>query len=156
MTAGLFTSDVEAWATPQPLFDLLDAEFHFDLDPCATAESAKCERFYTAADDGLIRPWEGSVFMNPPYGRAIGRWVEKAYREAKDGATVVALIPARTDTAYWHDFVMNASEIRFIRGRLHFGGDFETTAHNAPFPSAIVVFGPGAPHVPVVSTMERP
>jgi site-specific DNA-methyltransferase (adenine-specific) len=93
--------------------------------------------------------------MNPPYGRVIGRWVAKARQEAANGATVVALIPARTETTWWHENVMpHASEIRFIRGRLHFGGDHERTAHNAPFPSAVVIFRPeGGP--PTLSTIDR-
>lgn len=140
MNPGVFSSNTEQWATPQALFDALNGEFGFDLDPCATADNAKCDRYFTIEDDGLSRPWSGTVFMNPPYGRGIGDWVAKAHKEALDGATVVCLIPARTDTAWWHDHAMQAHEIRLLRGRLHFGGDHERTAHNAPFPSAVVVF----------------
>lgn len=129
INAGLFSSNEESWSTPKSLFAALDAEFGFTLDPCASAENATVERFFTKDDDGLAQDWDGVVFMNPPYGRTIGRWVEKAYRESLRGAVVVCLIPARTDTAYWHDYVMRASEVRFIRGRLHFGGDHERTAH---------------------------
>ena len=154
MNPGVFSSNTDEWATPQALFAALDAEFGFTLDPCALPCSAKCERYFTPDDDGLSRPWEGVVFMNPPYGRDIGKWVEKAWLEALRGATVVCLIPARTDTAYWHDFVMKADEVRFIRGRLHFGGDHERTAHNAPFPSAVVVFRP--PAYPRMTAMDRP
>ena len=152
---GLFSSTVFDWATPKELFATLDNEFRFTLDPCATPETAKCDRFFTETDDGLVQRWSGVVFMNPPYGRTIGQWVAKAYAEAQRGAVVVALIPARTDTAYWHDFVMHAAEIRFIRGRLHFGGLHERTAHNAPFPSAVVVFRRGD-RFPVVSSIRRP
>lgn len=128
------------WATPQALFDALDAEFGFTLDPCATPANAKCTTFFTASDDGLAQSWAGYVvFLNPPYGRQIGRWVKKAYESALEGATVVCLLPARTDTAWWHDHVMKG-EIRFVRGRLKFGD--ATSA--APFPSAVVVFRPSA------------
>lgn len=137
---GVFSSNTEMWSTPQALFDALDAEFGFTLDPCATTANAKCERYYTRDDDGLALSWEGVVFCNPPYNRGIGHWVAKARKEALAGATVVCLIPARTDTAWWHDHAMKADEIRLVRGRLHFGGDHERTAHNAPFPSAVVIF----------------
>lgn len=147
---GMFTSTTDDWPTPRRLFDALNAEFAFDLDPCASDQNAKCARYFTVADDGLARRWQGSVFMNPPYGRGIGDWVAKAWREARKGATVVCLIPARCDTEYWHDYVMQASEIRFIRGRIHFDSERqrareangESVAHNAPFPSAVVVFSP--------------
>ena len=154
INGGIFSSNTDEWSTPQALFDVLDAEFGFTLDPCALPCSAKCERYFTPEDDGLAKDWDGVVFMNPPYGRDIGAWVEKAWSESLRGATVVCLIPARTDTAYWHDFVMKADEVRFIRGRLHFGGDHERTAHNAPFPSAVVVFRP--PAFPAMSSMDRP
>lgn len=151
---GIFSSNVDAWATPQALFDTLDAEFDFTLDPCASHSTAKCARYFTIEDDGLAQDWDGTVFMNPPYGRSIGDWVRKARQESERGATVVCLIPARTDTAYWHDEVMqHATEVRFIRGRLHFGGEHERTAHNAPFPSAIVVFG--GPRSPRMTGMNR-
>lgn len=148
---GMFTSTTDDWPTPRDLFDALDAEFGFDLDPCASAANAKCTRFFTIEDDGLSRRWHGSVFMNPPYGRGIGDWIAKAWREAQKGAIVVCLIPARCDTEYWHDYVMQASEVRFIRGRIHFDSERqrereasgESVAHNAPFPSAVVVFRPG-------------
>ena len=131
---GLFTSTRADWATPQGFFDELDAEFGFTLDVCATAETAKCRAWY--AEKSLERRWEGTCWMNPPYGREIGRWVEKAYNSAYNGTTVVCLLPSRTDTRWWHDYVMKASEIRFIKGRLHFDGH----ENNAPFPSAVVIF----------------
>jgi len=140
-----YSSLTNEWSTPAELFARLDAEFGFTLDPCATAENAKCRKFFTQADDGLRQSWAGErVFMNPPYGRQIGAWVRKAFEESQNGALVVCLIPARTDTSYWHEYCMNASEIRLIRGRVAFGGAPKTNAHTpcAPFPSAVVVFAP--------------
>jgi len=132
---GMFSSATDNWATPQEVFDQLNAEFGFTLDVCATAENAKCERYFTPELDALLQVWQGICWMNPPYGRQIGRWIRKAYESSLQGATVVCLIPSRTDTAWWHDYVMRG-EIRFVRGRLYFndGGG------RAPFPSAVVVF----------------
>lgn len=136
LTNGMFSSATDEWETPQDLFDKLNAEFHFTTDVCATAENAKCTRYYTREDDGLERIWGGVCWMNPPYGRQIGKWARKAWTSAQEnGATVVCLLPARTDTGWWHDYCMKG-EIRFIRGRLRFGG----SKWNAPFPSAIVIF----------------
>ena len=104
-----FSAASNEWATPQDFFDVLDAEFGFTLDPCATAENAKCAQYFTQSDDGLSQPWEGMVFMNPPYGREIGAWVAKAHSESLKGATVVCLIPARTDTRYWHEYVIGGA-----------------------------------------------
>lgn len=148
VNSGLFTSTSDDWPTPQALFDALNREFGFTLDCCASNSNAKCERYYTKEDDGLSKDWSGTVWMNPPYGRGIGKWMRKAFESSILGSTVVCLIPSRTDTAYWHDYAMKAEEIRFIRGRLHFIGDRhagriasgETVAHNAPFPSAVIVF----------------
>lgn len=131
-----FSSATDLWATPQRLFDELQSEFHFTLDVCAIAANAKCPHFYSPAEDGLVQPWTGVCWMNPPYGRAIGLWVAKAYRAALAGATVVALLPARTDTTWWHDYVVKAKDIRFLRGRIRFG----EAKHSAPFPSTVVVF----------------
>ena len=131
-----FSSTTDLWATPQSLFDELNREFHFMLDVCAIPENAKCPKFYSPAEDGLLQPWTGVCWMNPPYGRAIGLWVAKAYRAALAGATVVALLPARTDTTWWHEYVVQAKDIRFLRGRLRFG----EAKNSAPFPSAVVVF----------------
>lgn len=131
-----YSSKSPEWSTPQEFFDELDREFHFTLDPCCTEGNAKCELHFTEADDGLALSWHGeTVFMNPPYGREISKWVAKAYDEAKAGAVVVCLLPARTDTAWWHAFCAKG-EIRFVRGRLKFG---EATT-SAPFPSAVVIF----------------
>lgn len=141
-TAIMFSSETDLWSTPQDFFDELNAEFHFTLDPCATRENAKCARFFTVEDDGLKQDWQGeTVFCNPPYGREIGKWVKKCYEESKKpGTTVVMLIPARTDTSYFHDYIYGkAREIRFIRGRLKFGD----AKNSAPFPSAIVIFRGG-------------
>lgn len=137
-TKGVFSSQTDEWETPQSLFDELNTEFHFDLDPCATDENHKCAEYYTKADDGLAKNWEGrSVYCNPPYGRQIGKWVRKAYEEAqKPGTTVVLLIPARTDTKWFHDYIYGKTEIRFIRGRVCFGD----SKHGAPFPSMVVVW----------------
>lgn len=132
-----FSSATDEWSTPQDLFDKLNAIHGFTLDVCATHENAKCERYFTKDDDGLSKVWRGVVWCNPPYGRAIKHWIEKAYHESTYGTKVVMLIPARTDTAYWHDYAMKG-KIEFLRGRLKFGGH----KNSAPFPSAIVVFEP--------------
>jgi len=135
-----FSSDSVEWATPQDLFDLLDTEFSFTLDVCAAPANAKVSAHYTEADDGLSQNWgENVCWMNPPYGRGLtGKWMQKARDSAASGATVVCLIPARTDTVWWHDTVWDASEVRFIKGRLKFGD----STNSAPFPSAIVVYRP--------------
>ena len=132
-----FSSATDEWETPQGLFDELSWLFGgFTLDPCATAKNAKCARFFTRAEDGLAQRWEGKVFLNPPYGRAIGRWVQKAYEESRSGALVVCLLPARTDTRWWQEYVKRG-QVWFLRGRLKFGD----ARNSAPFPSAIVIFG---------------
>ena len=138
LTKGLFSSTTDLWATPQAFFDQLNAEFHFTLDPCATPENAKCRKFFTIEDDGLRQSWGGyCVFCNPPYGRAIGQWVRKCYEESlKPDTVVVMLIPARTDTSYFHDYIYHKAELRFIRGRLH----FNEAPQGAPFPSMVVVY----------------
>ena len=135
--SALKTSNTDEWPTPQNLFDLLDLEFGFTLDPCCTNESAKCERFFTLKENGLLQDWHNdNVFMNPPYSE-VSLWMRKAYGSAQEGATVVCLIPSRTDTRWWHDYAMKG-EIRVIKGRLRFGDATE----NAPFPSCVVVFRP--------------
>lgn len=132
-----FSSESDDWATPQDVFDSINKVFQFSLDVCASPKNAKCDEFYTVVEDGLKQPWFGSVWMNPPYGRTIGLWMKKAYESSNAGATVVCLIPARTDTRWWHEYAMRG-EIVFLRGRLKFGG----AKTNAPFPSALVVFRP--------------
>jgi site-specific DNA-methyltransferase (adenine-specific) len=132
-----FMSEHINWATPQAIFDKLNAEFDFTLDPCADISNAKCKKFYTLKENGLAQDWSKErVFMNPPYGKEISKWIKKAYQESKKGALVICLIPSRTDTKWWHDFVLNAKQIRFIKGRLSFNDGDNT----APFPSAIIVF----------------
>ena len=133
----MFSSETDDWETPQALFDELDAEFHFTLDPCADDKNHKCARYFTKEQDGLKQTWDGVVFCNPPYGRKIGQWVEKAYKSARGGCIVVMLIPARTDTIYFHRYIYHHAQIRFIKGRLRFGG----SKNNAPFPSMIAIFG---------------
>lgn len=140
MNKALFTSKTDEWATPQDFYDELDKEFGFDLDPCCLPSSAKCDKFFTPEDNGLDQDWSGHVvFMNPPYGSEIRDWLRKANEEHKKGATVVSLLPARTDTQWWWREIMDyGHEVRFVEGRLKFGG---STA-SAPFPSAVVVMGP--------------
>lgn len=130
---ALYSSANEVWETPQDLFDLLDSEFHFDIDVCATAENTKCATFFSPLDDGLSQDWHGVCYMNPPYGKKIGACMKKA---SETNGLVVCLVPARTDTKWWHDYAMKAKEIRFVRGRLHFGN----SKNSAPFPSAVVIF----------------
>lgn len=130
-----FSSATEMWATPQDFFDKYNEKFAFKTDVCASPENAKCANFYTEQINGLAQQWTGSCWMNPPYGRAIKEWMRKAYESSLDGATVVCLVPARTDTAWWHDYAVKG-DIEFIRGRLRFGGH----KNSAPFPSAVVVF----------------
>ena len=140
MNKGLFTNNSNEWATPQELFDELNNEFHFTLDPASTHENAKCKKHFTIQEDGLKQSWKGeTVFCNPPYGREIGKWVEKAYREHLGGSTIVLLIPARTDTKYWHEFIFGKAEVRFLKGRVKFVLDGQGN-NPAPFPSAIVVY----------------
>jgi phage N-6-adenine-methyltransferase len=133
-----FSSATDEWATPQDFFDRLHARWRFTLDVCATGHNTKVPVFYTREENALVQPWFGTCWMNPPYGRGIGKWVEKACRSALEGdATVVCLLPARTDTRWWHEYVIPfAADVRFIRGRLKFGGH----KNAAPFPSAVVVF----------------
>jgi phage N-6-adenine-methyltransferase len=130
-----FSGKTDLWSTPQAFFDELHKEFKFETDVCALKDNAKCSNYFTQEMDGLAQSWTGVCWMNPPYGREIGKWVKKAFESATQGATVVCLIPARTDTAWWHDYAMKG-EIRFIRGRLKFGG----SVNSAPFPSALVIF----------------
>lgn len=136
LSPRLFTSNSDCWATPPEFFEKLNKEFHFDTDVCAMPENSKCPHYYSPEDDGLRQNWTGSCWCNPPYGRQIGKWVEKAYMSSMLGATVVMLLPARTDTAWFHDYIYGKAEIRFVRGRLKFVG----AKSNAPFPSMVAVF----------------
>lgn len=133
----MFSSNTPEWATPQEFFDRLNDLYHFNLDVCATAENAKCEKYFTKEQDGLSQSWGGyCVWCNPPYGRGISKWVQKGYEEAKiPGTTVVMLLPARTDTAWFHQYC-RFGEVVFLKGRLKFGG----CKNSAPFPSMLVKF----------------
>lgn len=143
INSGLFTSNTDMWSTPQTTFDALNREFHFDLDVCATPENAKCAKYFTKEQDGLSQYWGANIcWMNPPYGREIGKWVRKAHDTAAYSmAPVVALLPARTDTKWFHEYIYGKGagggiEIRFIKGRLKFGD----AKNSAPFPSMIVIW----------------
>lgn len=137
MNVALLSSKSNEWETPIEFFKELDEEFHFTLDPCSTHENAKCEKHFTMEEDGLAQSWKGeTVFCNPPYGRELPKWIEKCSREAGGGTLVVMLIPARTDTRAFHEFIYGKAEVRFLRGRLKFGG----SKNSAPFPSMVVVF----------------
>lgn len=133
-----FSSLTDLWSTPQSFFDTLNEEFCFSLDPCATKENAKCVRFYTKEIDGLVQNWQGeTVFCNPPYGREIYKWVKKCSDEGrKPNTKVVALLPARTDTKWFHQYIYGKAEVRFVQGRLKFG----KSKNSAPFPSMVVIF----------------
>ena len=130
-----FSSKTDLWYTPQDFFKKYDDVYKFETDVCATDDNAKCAKYYTEEMDGLSQEWRGVCWMNPPYGRTISKWMKKAYESSLTGATVVCLVPARTDTGWWHDYAMKG-DIEFIRGRLKFGG----SKNSAPFPSAVVVF----------------
>lgn len=143
MNKALLSSKKMDWRTPQAFFDDLNREFHFVLDAAAMPENAKCTQYFTPETDGLSWSWDvgGSVFCNPPYGRKIGKWVQKAYSEyVRGGVTIVMLIPARTDTSYFHDYIYGKAEIRFLRGRLKFEDENGVAMNPAPFPSMVVIF----------------
>lgn len=142
-----YSSATDDWATPQATYDELNREFSFVLDVCASVENAKCPHFYTKQQDGLSKHWAldaaelggGAVWVNSPYGRGVtGKWVAKARTESLAGATVVCLLPARTDTSWFHEHVLGHAEVRFLKGRLKFGA----SKNSAPFPSMVVVFRP--------------
>ncbi len=142
MNSSLLSSKKMDWRTPLPFFNELNREFDFTLDPCADDDNFKCDNYFTVLDDGLLQDWKGhNVFVNPPYGREIGKWVQKCYEESlKDDTLVVMLIPSRTDTSYFHDFIYGNAEIRFLRGRIKFWDDNDQPQDPAPFPSMIVIF----------------
>jgi phage N-6-adenine-methyltransferase len=154
-----FKSTSGEWDTPQTFYDKLNKGFGFSLDPCATRGNTKCKKYFTEAQNGLLQDWGGHrVFVNPPYGRNIGDWIKKGLEEStKPHTTVVILVPARTDTRWWHDYVMKAKEVHLVRGRLTFGA----STSPAPFPSAVIVFHTatfytgGAPTLPTFYPMER-
>ena len=148
-TSGYLSSVRQDWATPQDLFDRLDAEFHFTLDVASSDENAKCADHYTAADDGLAQPWHGTVWCNPPYGSEVGKWAKKAAEYGESGGVAVMLVASRTDTIWWNEHVVkHASEVRFVRGRLR----FDDGKDSAPFASAVVVFG--TPRYPRMSVID--
>lgn len=134
----IFSSNTTEWETPKDFYNCLDAEFHFTLDPCATPENAKCPHYFTKNQDGLKQFWgNDTVFYNPPYGRQIGKWVEHAFNTHwVNDNTIVVLLPARTDTKWFHKYIYRKAEIRFIKGRLKFGG----SKNNAPFPNMLVIW----------------
>jgi phage N-6-adenine-methyltransferase len=147
MQLALFDIDEEQvevgncrWSTPRDLFGVLDVEFGFTLDACAEEWNAKCENYFSPDDDGLSKPWSGVVWMNPPYGLEIEKWIRKAYEESKRGCIVVCLVPARTETDWFHDYCLKG-EVRFLRGRLHFT-DHLGRSGRPRFGSAIVIFWP--------------
>lgn len=154
-----FSSDSSEWGTPWELWHLLDEEFHFGLDACASKHNKKCSRYISADRDALSDDtcWMtlgagANIYMNPPYGRELPKWIKKAYTEALKGCRVVCLVPARTDTKYWHDYIMKAAEIRFFKGRLRFQG----AESGAPFPSALVIFDWKVHEWPRFDTMDAP
>ena len=131
-------SQTDEWETPQPFFDQLHAEFGFTLDVAATAQNAKCVRYFTKDDDGLARDWGQEIcWMNPPFKQSLDVWMHKAFESAQAGALVVCLVPSRTDRPWWRAYAMRG-ECRFVEGRLKFGG----SPYNAPFPNAIIIFRP--------------
>lgn len=137
-TEVMFSSKTDAWATPADFYQKLNSEFHFDLDPCADEYNHKCDLYFDKNTNGLLQSWGGhNVFVNPPYGRKIGNWVEKAFRTNEEhGNLVVMLLPARTDTKWFHEYIYHKAEIRFVRGRLKFGN----SKNAAPFPSMVVIY----------------
>jgi len=148
MNRVLLSSSKKEWCTPQDFYEQLNAEFGFTLDVAATQENSKCSAYFTKESDGLTQPWDapngGAVFCNPPYGREIGNWVKKAYDEARrQRTTIVMLLPARTDTAWFHDYIYDHcgfAEIRFLRGRLKFTDSQGKEYWPAPFPSMVVIY----------------
>jgi len=151
MGIGIHASSKSAeWESPPEIFREYDKDYHFTLDVCANAKNALCKTFFDKSMDGLSQDWGTHVcWMNPPYGREIGKWVRKAFESAKAGATVVCFLPARTDTRWWHEYVMRG-EIRFLRGRFKlqnrafpsYRDDLSHKTSPAPFPCAMVVFRP--------------
>lgn len=135
----MYSSKTNVWETPQEFFDRLNCKYKFTTDVCALPENAKCKKFFSPETDGLLQAWKGSCWMNPPYGRNIGQWIKKAFEAGKKDALVVALLPARTDTKWFHEFIYNKPGVsyEFVKGRLKFG----KSKNAAPFPSMLVVFG---------------
>ncbi len=130
-----FLSKTDLWSTPQDFFDKYNKIYNFNLDVCANSENAKCKKYFTIDDDGLSQKWNGNCWMNPPYGREIGKWIKKAFEESLKGSVIVCLLPARTDTKWFHEYCVKG-QIEFIKGRLKFGN----SKNSAPFPSMVVIF----------------
>ena len=159
----MFSSKSAEWETPQDFFDRLNQTYDFTLDPCSTRENTKCMTHYTKVQDGLSQSWAGhSAFVNPPYGREMKKWVQKSFEESqKPDTTVVMLIPARTDTRYWHDYCMKADVIYFVKGRLHFknkvAADYtgKTKTSSAPFPSAVIIFKGKSKGTPLIGVIKN-
>lgn len=155
-----FSSVSDEWQTPQEIFDKFNVKYSFQLDAASTKENALCKMFYTQEDNALNQDWAKykSVWLNPPYGRKIGKFIKKAYEESVKGSVVVCLIPSRTDTKWWYDYVTHAAEIIFVTGRIKFvnktlpsyreDGNFKMSP--APFPSAIIIFDPNIVGIPTV------
>lgn len=140
--AAVWSRQSDEWVTPPELFqDLAYAYGPFDLDPAAQPDTAQAPRFYTPVEDGLAQPWDGVVWLNPPYSQ-VGLWVAKAVREVASGAAtrVVCLVGARTDTRWWHEFVPRATEVVLLKGRVRFCTPAGDRRQSAPFPSAVLVF----------------
>ena len=157
MNAALLSSKNMCWCTPQDFYNKLNDEFEFVLDAAATEKTAKCPLYFTLETDGLSQSWDcgGAVFCNPPYGRKIGKWIKKAYEESlRIPYRIVLLIPARTDTSYFHDYIYGKAEIRFIRGRLRFEDEDGNAADPAPFPSMVVVYNGRKPEGGNYETMH--
>jgi len=133
-----FSSKTDLWSTPQDFFDKYNKIYNFTLDVCATKDNAKCNNYFTKEENGLEQKWSGNCWMNPPYGKEISLWMKKAYESSLQGATVVCLVPSRTDTKWWHNYAIKG-KIEFIKGRLKFGN----SKNSAPFPSAVIIFNGG-------------
>ncbi len=133
-----FISNTVEWETPPNLFNPLNDEFGFTLDVAATIENAKCEKFWTIQDDGLKMPWNGTCWLNPPYGRDVPKWLERALTESYHGTIIVALVPARTNTKWFHDLCLKVAEVRFVCGRPKFGD----SDHGLPLPLAVIIYRP--------------
>jgi phage N-6-adenine-methyltransferase len=146
-----FSSQTDIWSTPQDLFDSCNAIFGFTVDACALPQNAKCPVYFTPEQDGLKQEWTGTAWMNPPYGRTIGHWMRKAWESSQHGSTVVCLVPARPDTAWWHDYATKG-DVLFLRGRLKFGN----AESSAPFPSALVTFGARKRYMKLCSVCDNP
>ena len=155
INSSWYTTGKDDWATPRWLFAQLDREFHFTLDPCATSANAVCSAYFTAAADGRLQPWPGRVFCNPPYGRGTEEWFAHAESEIASGRCELAvfLTPARTDTVWFHRYVLRAHELRFIRGRLSYG--LTPLPSPAPFPSIVSIFRPGPHTTPILTSIPN-